>query len=309
MEQLREQLRVAVLGPGGVGGLIAGLLARAGDRVVCVAGVDTAAILQRDGITVRSGQFGTFTSKVSAVATLSTPVNVCLITVKATNLDEALERVPPPQLGDALVVPLLNGIDHVAKLRQRYPVDHVVPATIRVETTRVAPGVVEHTSPFTAIQLSRGRSHEHATVEHFAEHLRRAGADVGLRDDETTMLWDKLAFLAPLALLTTHKSASAGTVRTQHRAELLSVIHEVCMVATRDGASVHESAVIDLFDGLPETMQSSMQRDAAAGREIELEAIGGAILRAAERHGVAVPTTRRLVDDLRDREPLNRQIR
>jgi 2-dehydropantoate 2-reductase len=81
------------------------------------------------------------------------------------------------------------------------------------------------------------------------------------------------------------------------------------MVATRDGASVHESAVIDLFDGLPETMQTSMQRDAAAGREIELEAIGGAILRAAERHGVAVPTTRRLVDDLRDREPLNRQIR
>jgi 2-dehydropantoate 2-reductase len=41
-----------------------------------------------------------------------------------------------------------------------------------------------------------------------------------------------------------------------------------------------------------------MQRDAEAGRPLELDAIGGALLRAAERQGVAVPVTARLVREL-----------
>lgn len=295
-------MRVAVLGPGGVGGLLGGLLTRAGDQVVFIGGVDTSAILQRDGITVRSTQFGTFTCEVDASTILRMPVDACLVTVKANNLDEALERIPASEVGSALIVPFLNGIEHVAMLRQRYSADHVIPATIRVEASRVAPGVVAHTSPFTAIQISRGHPDLHLAVERFASHARRAGIEVVLRDDETEMLWDKLAFLAPLALLTTEKRIPAGTVRTQHRAELVAVVHEVCVVATSAGARVQEAAVMELFDSLPEVMQSSMQRDAATGRATELDAIGGAILRSAEHHGIDVPNTRRLVDDLRGRE-------
>jgi 2-dehydropantoate 2-reductase len=48
-------------------------------------------------------------------------------------------------------------------------------------------------------------------------------------------------------------------------------------------------------------MKSSMQRDAEAGRPIELDAIGGAVLRAAERAGVDAPVTARLVAELRAR--------
>jgi 2-dehydropantoate 2-reductase len=48
-------------------------------------------------------------------------------------------------------------------------------------------------------------------------------------------------------------------------------------------------------------MRSSMQKDAAAGRPIELDAIGGAVLRAAERAGTEAPVTARLVADLRAR--------
>jgi 2-dehydropantoate 2-reductase len=48
-------------------------------------------------------------------------------------------------------------------------------------------------------------------------------------------------------------------------------------------------------------MRSSMQRDAEAGLPTELEAIGGAVLRAADRHGVDAPVTRRLVTELRER--------
>jgi 2-dehydropantoate 2-reductase len=48
-------------------------------------------------------------------------------------------------------------------------------------------------------------------------------------------------------------------------------------------------------------MRSSMQKDAEAGRAIELDAIGGAVLRAAARAGIDVPVTARLVAELQQR--------
>jgi len=122
-----------------------------------------------------------------------------------------------------------------------------------------------------------------------------------VRDDETTMLWDKLVFLAPMALLTTHAAASIGVVRSDRREELVALVGEIAAVAERLGATIDPAAVVAALDALPETMQSSMQRDAEAGHPIELEAIGGGVVRAAERVGVDVPVTARLVGDLRAR--------
>jgi 2-dehydropantoate 2-reductase len=44
-----------------------------------------------------------------------------------------------------------------------------------------------------------------------------------------------------------------------------------------------------------------MQRDVAAGRQPELDAIGGSILRAGDRHGFPVDSTAELVDEVRAR--------
>ena len=111
-----------------------------------------------------------------------------------------------------------------------------------------------------------------------------------------------MSFLAPLALVTTHARPPAGVARMERRDAALGVIHEVAGVARAAGVAVDEAAVVVLLDGVPEQMESSMQRDAAAGRPLELEAIGGAVLRAAEAAGLVAPVTARLVGDLRDRE-------
>lgn len=286
-------LTVAVLGPGGVGGLIGGLLARAGHRVVCLAGAETAAAIARDGLHVRSAQFGEFTARVEAATELREPVDAVFVTVKETALASALDRLPAQAVGAGIVVPLLNGLDHMALLRDRYPAARVVAGTIRVEATRTAPGRIEHGSPFAIVEL--------ATVEdEFAAQLRHAGLDVTLRDDETAMLWSKLSFLAPFALLTTRHASGIGTVRTEHRAELLAVLDEITAVTRAVGAPADAEALLASFDRIPGTMKSSMQRDVEAGRPTELDAIGGAVLRAADVHGVAVPTLTALVGELSD---------
>ena len=134
------------------------------------------------------------------------------MTVKATSLDAALAGVPAEELGDGLVVPLLNGVEHMTALRARFPAAQVVAGAIRVESTRVATGRIEHTSPFSWIEVASDTA-PRERVDALAAQLRQAGLEVTVRDDETALLWDKLAFLAPLALLTTHAGAPAGVVR------------------------------------------------------------------------------------------------
>ncbi|GHE91248.1 hypothetical protein GCM10018785_67330 [Streptomyces longispororuber] len=285
---------VAVLGPGGVGGLLAGLLARAGHRVVCVAGERTVQALRAGGLRVSSRQFGDFAVPVEADTALREPVDLCLVTVKHTALADALARVPDAAPATGTVVPLLNGVEHPAALRAHFASGRVVPGVIRVESARTAPGVITHHSPFTEIDLA-GPPERLAPL---ADVLRAAGVRTRVRADETAMLWAKLAFLAPLALLTTRHRRTAGEVRDRHRAELVALVEEAAAVARACGAATDPAQVLALYDSFPPDTRSSMQRDAEAGRPLELDAIGGALLRAAARHRVATPVARRLVADL-----------
>lgn len=287
-------LRVAVLGPGGVGGLLAGLLARAGHDVVCVAGESTADILRAEGMHVRSEMFGEFTAKVSADTALREPVDLCFITVKATAFEDGLTRVSPEALGDGLVVPLLNGVEHPALLRERYRPELVVPGVIRVESARLRPGMIAHTSPFAEIELASSTA-PRARVEQAARALAGAGFGARVRDDENEALWAKMGFLAPTALLTTRYMQTVGEVRTEHAAELSAAIAELSAVARSCGSELDPGRIEGFFRTAEPGMKSSMLRDAEAGRPLELDAIGGSVLRAAALHGVPVPVLTDLV--------------
>lgn len=282
-------LRIALLGPGGVGGLLAVLLARRGHAVTCLAGPATAAHIEEHGLRLLSDRYGEVAVRAHGSAVLDGPVDACLITPKATQLAAALDRLPADVLGTAVVVPLLNGLEHMAVLRGRFPDARTVAGAIRVVASRVAPRVVRHEGRLAAVELTPG-------AEQLAAALEDAGVDVRVRPDEAGLLWDKLAFLAPVALLTTALAAPLGVVREQRGEDLRAVVEEVAAVARADGAEADPAATLAFMATVPADMSSSMQRDAAVGNPTELEAIGGAVLRAADRLGVDVPVTRRVVD-------------
>jgi 2-dehydropantoate 2-reductase len=279
---------------------LAALLARGGNSVEVLASESTVRAIAERGIRVESKRFGDFQVSVRSAARLASPVDVCFIAVKNTQLTEALQRVSPDALGQGLVVPFLNGIDHIDLLRRIYPPSNVVAATLRVETARLEPGLIRQLSPFASIELAPSDANRER-VERLAAQLRAVGFDVRLRDNEMSMLWDKLSFLAPFALLTTHERGNAGAIRTRRREDTLAVISEVAAVATADGAAIDPEAVVRALDSIPETMKSSMQRDDVAGQQLEIDAIGGAVVRRAALAGIQVPVTARLVEELRAR--------
>jgi len=248
-------------------------------------------------LTVESEALGAFEAPVRIADRLDERFDVVWITVKAMALEAALRTVTPERLGSGVVVPLLNGVDHVKRLRDRYGPERVLPGTIRVEAEQLGPGRVRQLSAFVDVQIAPG-SATRARAEVLADELRGAGLTCEVHEDEVTMLWSKLCFLAPFALATTASGSPLGVVRSDAQWGTLmeACVNEACAVGVAAGARVAPEPILAAFEGLPDGFRSSMQKDVAAGRPPEVDAIAGPILRGGSKHGIDVSATRALVD-------------
>jgi 2-dehydropantoate 2-reductase len=287
----------AVLGAGGVGGFDGALLAQAGEPVLLLLRPETLAYHPAT-LTLQS-PLGNASGPVETATVLGRPVDILWVTPKATQLEAALRLVPDPSLPRA-VVPLLNGIDHIALLADRFGADRVLPATIAGELERASPGQIVHrTRPASFGFPTRGAT----TLGPVAEILTRFGCTVVFEPDEKTLLWRKLTALAPMALTTTASFKPFGEIRDDPiwRSRLDAAVRETAAVAKADGATISVDRTLEFLNGAPPTLRSSMYKDVAAGRAPELDAIGGPILRLGERYGIPVPEVASLVEAIKTR--------
>lgn len=280
---------IAILGPGGVGGFVAAALWRVDPDVVVIAREQTAALIARDGIAVDSAALDArFTAHPAAAAELRAPVRFLLVATKAGGLAGGLARVG---VEPELVVPLLNGIEHMAALRARFGADRVAAGVIRVESDRPRPGQIVQSSPGVRIDLAADRPAAARLLPELAQRLQAAGITVATGDGERQVLWSKLARLNALALTTSASDRPLGYIRTdpRWRSALEGAVAETVAVANADGAALQAADTLAELDRAHAELGSSMRRDIAAGREPELDALAGAVLRAARVHGLRCP--------------------
>ena len=289
---------MAILGPGGVGGFLAAALARAGRPVTVVAREETAALINSGGIDVRSLRLGDFVAHPSATPVLTEPVDVLLIATKAAGLSDGLARV---QAEPALVVPLLNGLEHMTALRARFGAQRVAAGSIRIEADRPEPARIVQTSPFLRVDLGADADTARARLDPLVATLASAEVPAQILASEAQVLWSKLVRLNALACTTSASGEKIGFVRAdpEWRATLIACIDEAAAVATADGATVDPVKTIGELDDAHPGLGSSMQRDLAAGRPPELEEIPGAVIRAGARHGLSCPTIARLYEQIK----------
>jgi 2-dehydropantoate 2-reductase len=293
-------MKHAILGAGAVGGLVGAALAHEGDHVTLL--VRPRTHTQHPGMLRLKRPYDMIEAPVRIETRLTEPVDVLWVAVKSHQLVAALRAIPPGEV-ITTIVPLLNGIEHVNLLRFRFHHERVVPATILVESERLAPGRIVQRSPFVRLALSMIGEQR---LEGVAARLRHAGFSCKFQADEKTMLWSKLAFLAPFALIGTasDKDKQGIFADVMWRARLESAVGEVCAVAAADGAVVDREEILAKLEALPASMRSSMQKDVSAGLMPELDAIGGPIIRAGRNYGLEVSVTRKLVAEIEER--LNR---
>ena len=281
-------MKHGILGAGAIGGLMGTALGSLGDDVTMIVrpeklpGYPQTLHLERPS--------GRLTASVKAVSRLTEPADVLWIATKTYHLEAALEVV---ETTPAIVVPLLNGVEHIAALRSRFGHDRVVPATIAVEAERTAAGHFVQRSPVRLGIAASGEAMLQATVA----GLQNLGFVCQFVANEQTLLWSKLCFLGPFALVTSASGKNLGEILAdpEWKAKLDSALAEARAVAEASGAMIDAAKLQAIFDTAPATMRSSMAKDLAAGRRLELDGIAGPIVRGSAKFGIPVPTTVSLI--------------
>jgi 2-dehydropantoate 2-reductase len=275
---------VAVLGPGAVGGVLAVPLVLSGHRVICVARPETAEAIAAEGLTLQRPE-GTLHARPEAVARLQEEVDLLLVTVKSPALEDALGRI---RAAVGLVVPLLNGLEHIDRIRARLGEGVIAGSIGTLEAFRDTPTRIVQTTQAPVI-----------TASAVVEPLQAAGFAVRVVPNERAVLWEKAARLSVLAAATALTQRTVGELRADPswRPELETALAEACAVARADGVELTPASQWEIIGGMPSTLTTSTARDVAAGRPSELDAITGAVVRAGERLGVPTPTLRRILED------------
>jgi 2-dehydropantoate 2-reductase len=286
-------MKHAILGAGAIGGLVGTVLSSLGEDVTVVVRAEKLAGYPANLVLERPS--GALTAPAKVAAALTESVEVLWIATKTYQLQTAIEAV---QASPGCVVPLLNGVDHVAVLRARFGPERVVPATIAVEAERIAPGRFIQRSPFVLLNLA---SSGEPLLGAIIGRLGKLGFTCQFISNEQTLLWGKLSFLAPFALVTSASGMNIGEIlaNADWKQKLHSAIAETCAVANASGAELDAERVRTGFAGAPPAMRSSMQKDLAAGRQLELDDIGGPIVRVGQQYGIDVSTTADLMASIR----------
>ena len=283
----------AILGAGAIGGLVGAAVASLGESVTVLVRPERLRGYPANLSVERTS--GAITAPAKVAATLPNPVDVLWIATKSYQLKTALQAV---QSLPRCIIPLLNGVDHVEFLRTHFGRDRVLPATIAVEADRIAPGRFVQRSPFVNLNLAASGEQVLGAI---VARLRDLEFTCRFIQNEQTLLWSKLCFLGPFALVTSASRMNKGEIYAdaEWKRKLISATAEACAVAKASRAEVDAAQIQAIFDGLPSGIRSSMQKDLASRRQLELDAIGGPIVRGGERYGIDVSTTAALIAVIR----------
>src|SRR6266851_7102014 len=261
----------AILGAGAIGGLVGTALASLGEGVTVLVRLERLPGYPANLSVERPS--GAITAPAKVAATLPNPVDVLWIATKTYQLKTALESV---QSLPRYVVPLLNGVDHIEVLRAHFGThtgnERVLPATIAVEAERTAPGRFVQRSPFVNLNIAANAEQILGTI---VARLRDLEFTCRFIQNEQTLLWGKLCFLGPYALVTSASGMNKGEIYADSawKRKLISAMAEACAVAKASRAEVDAAQIQAIYDGLPWGIRSSMQKDLASRRQLELKAI------------------------------------
>jgi 2-dehydropantoate 2-reductase len=282
-------MKHAVLGVGAIGGLMATALEFVGEEVTLIVRPEKLSSYPEQLSLQQPDR--TITAEAHPVSKLTEAVDVLWIATKTYQLEAALASVIA---APTVVFPLLNGVDHIPVLRARFGNDHVVPATIAVGADRLADGQFLQGSPVRLNLAASGKPLLEDVLRRFHDFLCFICTFI---PNEQTLLWTKLSFLAPFALTTSASGLDKGGILADRewKGTLYSAIAEALAVARAEGAEVSQSHIQEILDTSPDTMRSSMLKDLIAGRELELDGIGGPIVRLGDKHHIPVPTARKLI--------------
>jgi 2-dehydropantoate 2-reductase len=284
-------MRILVLGAGALGGYFGGRLLQAGAEVAFLVRPRRAEQLARDGLAIES-PFGALRQKVETLAEARPGFDLVLLTCKAYDLDAAITAIRPAMGPGTAVLPVLNGLSHVATLESAFGRGAVLGGLAKIQATLSPDGTVQHLNDWRWLTFGELDGSLSPRVQALAALANQApGVVAEAVPDIMDRMWEKLVHLGTSAIGTVLMRASTGEIARAPGgiAFMQTVLARNAAIAAAEGHPVRESFLKEIgavFADPKGGYTTSMLRDLEAGGRTEAEHILGFLLQAAQAAGV-----------------------
>ena len=289
-------MRIAMVGTGGVGGYYGGLLARDGHDVAFITRGEHLRAIRSRGLEIRSvhGDFIVHPARATDRPEEIGAVDLTIFAVKTYHTDSAARLMRPLVGPQTVILPLQNGVESAVNLIRHFDQRAILGGATWIVASIVEPGVIRQESQFRRIALGELDGRLTERVKAVGDALAEAGATVEVSAEIEKVLWTKLLFIASFSGVTSVTRAPAGPVMACAESRLLleRAMREVEAVARARGFTLDADVVektMAFCEKLEATATSSMQRDVAAGRRLEHNALNGAVVRLGRELDVQTP--------------------
>ena len=307
-------MKIAVVGLGAVGGLMAARLADAGHTVSALARGATLAAVRARGLRVSAAGRET----VTAVRASDDPrelgtQDLVVVALKGPALAAAAAALQPLLAAQTIVLPAMNGVpwwflqaapaalpltdrrlasvDPDGRIADALPIERVLGCVVHLASSSPEPGLIRHGFGERLIvgEPTGGAS---ARVETVCAALAQAGfkteASTDIRHDVWYKLWGNMT-MNPVSALT---GATADRILDDPLvfAFMLRAMQEAATIGAQIGCPITQSGEERM--GMARELgafKTSMLQDALAGRAHELDALVSAVHEIGERLNLATP--------------------
>ena len=291
-----QQMRIAVMGAGAVGGYFGARLAAAGQHVAFIARGSHLESMRREGLRVKSIRGDLRIRSLFAAGPEEVgPTDLILFCVKSYDTEEAAKKLEPLMGEKTIVLSLQNGVDNPEKIAKLWGADRTLAGVADIAARVPEPGVIEHSA---SGRIFLGPLH--ASGREAAGNVKAAfvGAKIpcDMSPDIQTTLWKKLAWNAPFCALSCLLRMTVGEIVASD--SLRSLITS-CIEEVRDAAQCHgvelppstaeETLGVSRFSRGLGDVKPSMLQDLEAGKPLEYEALNGIVVKLLHQAGKRAP--------------------
>ena len=305
-----EDKKIAVIGIGGVGGYVAGMLAKAYPHVTMVARGARGESIRENGLVLHSDYKGEIVAKPERVASVREmgQQDYIFICVKNYSLEDVCENIRDMVTDDTVIIPVMNGVDPGEKIRSLIGRGMVVDSLIYTVAFANADFSISQQDTFTwlCIGIKNADQGQQEKVTQVAEILK--GADIDYKDDGDieVEIWRKYILNCAFNVMTAFYDNTIGELRRDpvKAQQYETLVWEAASVGRAKGVALtdeHIQEVIHKFRHVhADNATSSLQRDfQICKKQTELETFSGYIVQEAKRLGVSIPLSEEMYQGLK----------
>lgn len=304
--------KIAVIGIGGVGGYLAGMLAKAYPHVTLVARGERRRSIEENGLVVHSDYHGEIKVRPEKVVESSQELgkqDYIFICVKNYSLEEVCRELVDVVTDETVIIPVMNGVGPGERTREYLGCGTVIDSLIYIVAFANADYSITQQDTYAYLRIGIMNADERQLVKVKETGELLAGADIDCKETEDIEreIWRKYMLNCAYNVESAFYGNTIGELRRDpvKAKEYEDLVKESYQVASAKGVHVTQEHVDEIihrfYYEIAEDATSSLQRDIQEGRMTELDIFGGYLIGEAHKYNLKIPVSRRMYEGLKEK--------